>query len=91
MVRGYSGYPEFVPMISDSCASDRCCVSSLGEDYKKHVFIQHIKYYKNIIFTRRELYFKSGYIRPNLDCNHASPIDLTPNGMPFSIKSIEEA
>ena len=27
-------------------------------------------------------------LKPNLDCNYTFPIDLTPNGIKFDIKSI---
>ena len=35
-------------------------------------------------------YFESSYIKPNLDCNNTFPIDASPNGIPFGVKSIDE-
>ena len=39
-------------------------------------------------WARRGMFPESCYSTPNFDCNYHFPIDLTPNGVPFSAKSI---
>ena len=39
-------------------------------------------------WTDRELDFKVGQIKPNLECNYKFSIDSTPNGIQLNAKSI---
>ena len=36
-----------------------------------------------ILIACREIIFEYCYMKPNLDCNFTSPIDLTSNGIPL--------
>ena len=40
--------------------------------------------------THREIDSKSGYIKPNLDCNYPFPVYLASNGNPFGAKPIRK-